>query len=101
MSKYFGSSLGYFITNEVITKFGNTPFNIIIGCNDALLTKHILDYIKTYNLEIYNLISFILIDQNYKLRSKIEANLEDHESKFIFLTDLKSFDAENKILFIL
>jgi|TARA_B100000131_G_scaffold81846_2_gene78855 SAM-dependent MidA family methyltransferase len=101
LSKYFGSSLGYFIINEVITKFGNTPFNIIeLGCNDALLTKHILDYIKTYNLEIYNLISFILIDQNYKLRSKIEANLEDHESKFIFLTDLKSFDAENKNSFL-
>ena len=34
-----------------------------------------------------------------KLRSKIEANLEDHESKFI-LTDLKSFDAENKNSFL-
>ena len=51
--RYNVTSLGYFIINEVITKFGNTPFNIIeLGCNDALLTKHILEYIKTYNLEI-------------------------------------------------
>ena len=102
ISDLFGFFISSYISSHSSKFFNNKPFSIVeIGCNDGLLASQILNHLKNTNLDLYENINYIIIEQNTHLKKNILLNLSGHEKKIEITNKLKKSKKIKKNAFFL